>query len=88
MQSILWVLSIEKGLRLSDLARRIYRAAPVTKALAERLLEVELVERKDGKYQIPDHGLSVYLKMWALGLFSEDDKPTEEAIRRSEVVLQ
>lgn len=68
LRSLLIALSKQKGIRLSDLARKIYRSAPVTKSLVERLVDVDLVVKADSKYRISDPVLRYFIEKKFSGL--------------------
>jgi len=61
LMHILHVLSLEDGLKLSEVSRKIYRQAPVAKSLLTRLMDVKLVSLEDGKYDIEDKVLKRWL---------------------------
>lgn len=52
--SIMRALSFSPNLRLTELARKIYRPAPITKSLVERLMEVDLLIKDNNRYRIAD----------------------------------
>ena len=62
LMSVLRATAFSKEMRLSDIARRIYRSAPVTKSLLERLIAVGLVVKNDSRYLIPDLALRTLIK--------------------------
>ena len=74
---ILKVIAFEEGLRLSEIASRIYRSAPVTKALLERLIASDIIYKKDGRYYFYDSVLRLWLKLIAIG-YEIDDEISEE----------
>ena len=61
LKTILNVLSCSEPLTLSEIARKIYRSAPVTKSLLERLIKVDLVVKKDSKFMFSDPALRLWL---------------------------
>ena len=67
--NILHTLSLHDGLKLSELSRKIYRQAPVTKSLLTRLMDVKLVSVADGKYDIEDK----ILKRWLVNVVSRGE---------------
>ena len=67
LMNIMQVLSLHTGLRLSELSRKIYRQAPVTKSLLTRLLDVGLIEAKQGVYDITDKTMKQWLAQIAKG---------------------
>lgn len=83
LKTILRVVANEE-LRLSEIARKIYRSAPVTKSVIERLMEVDIIYKKDNKFYFSDNVLRLWLKLISHGYdFDEipDDKTLEEAAK-------
>ena len=73
---ILNVLSHHEKLRLTDIAKKIFRSAPVTKSLLSRLIEVDIITKSDNLYSINDPVLRYYISRrnsGALGTLSEID---------------
>lgn len=66
LKNILKVMCRSKPLKLTEIARKIYRPSPVTKAILERLIEVDLVSRQDNIYIFS----SIPLKRWCRFMFS------------------
>ncbi len=66
LKTILKVVSQNEPLRLTEVARLVYRSGPVTKSLLERLVEVDLIVKTDKTF---DFANSV-LKMWCKLMFS------------------
>ena len=64
---ILKVIASEKELRLSEIARKIYRSAPVTKSLLERLISADIIYRKDNRFYFYDTILKLWLKLTSQG---------------------
>jgi len=58
--SILKVLA-KGSLRLSEVSRAIYRSSAVTNNLLNRLLLVDLIEKKDGKFEFSDQVMQYYV---------------------------
>ena len=80
LKAILKVIANEE-LRLSEIAKRIYRSAPVTKSILERLMDVDIIYKKDNKFYFSDNVLRVWLKLTSQGYdFDEipDDKILDE----------
>ncbi|MFC1691279.1 hypothetical protein ACFL0W_03795 [Nanoarchaeota archaeon] len=65
LKTIMKVLAEKDDLRLTEIARKIYRIPPVTKALLERLMLAGLVEKKENKFYYADQ----LLKLWAKNYF-------------------
>ena len=83
LKIILKVIANEE-LRLSEIAKRIYRSAPVTKSILERLMEVDIIYKKDNKFYFSDNVLRLWLKLTSHGYeFDElpDDKTLDEAAK-------
>lgn len=70
---LLRVISLNDGLRLSEIASKMYRSAPVTKALLERLMISDIIYKKDGRYYFHDS----VLKLW-IRLSAQNNAPDEE----------
>lgn len=67
LDSILRVLSFSNGLRLSDVGRQIYRSAPVTKSLIERLVHADLLVKDGNLYLFKDPIMKFWYKHLWLG---------------------
>lgn len=80
LKAILKVLAGSKGLRLTELSRKIYRSAPVTKSMLERLIAVDLVAKKDNKFVISDDVLGRWIN-FTFNNVSFDDFPTDEELK-------
>ncbi|MBI2647200.1 hypothetical protein HYW99_01875, partial [Candidatus Woesearchaeota archaeon] len=66
LKTILKVVANEE-LRLSEIARRIYRSAPVTKSILERLMDVDIIYKKDNKFYFADNVLRLWVKLYLKG---------------------
>lgn len=75
---ILKVISLEEGLRLSEIAKRIYKSAPVTKSLLERLISADILYKKDGRYYFYDSVLRLWLKFLASNYEFDSEMNDEE----------
>jgi len=83
LKVILKVIANEE-LRLSEIAKKIYRSAPVTKSILERLMEVDIIYKKDNKFYFADNVLRLWLKLTSQGYeFDEipDDKILDEVAK-------
>ena len=83
LKTILKVVANEE-LRLSEIAKRIYRSAPVTKSILERLMEVDIIYKKDNKFYFADNVLRLWVKLTSQGYdFDEipDDKILDEVAK-------
>ena len=78
LKTILKVIANEE-LRLSEIARRIYRSAPVTKSIIERLMEVDVIYKKDNKFYFADNVLKLWLKLTSQG-YEFDDIPDDKIL--------
>ncbi|MBI2654048.1 hypothetical protein HYX02_04520 [Candidatus Woesearchaeota archaeon] len=78
LKTILKVIANEE-LRLSEIAKRIYRSAPVTKSILERLMEVDVIYKKDNKFYFSDEILKLWLKLTSEG-YDFDDVPDDKMI--------
>ncbi|RMF06555.1 hypothetical protein D6764_01960, partial [Candidatus Woesearchaeota archaeon] len=50
-KAILQVIAKNGSLRLSEIARQIYRPAPVTKAMLERLMLTDIIVKEDNQFR-------------------------------------
>ena len=78
LKTILKVIANEE-LRLSEIAKRIYRSAPVTKSVLERLMEVDIIYKKDSKFYFADEILKLWLKLTSQG-YEFDDAPDDKLL--------
>ncbi len=78
LKTILKVVANEE-LRLSEIARRIYRSAPVTKSILERLMDVDIIYKKDNKFYFADNVLRLWLKLVSQG-YEFDDIPDDKIL--------
>ena len=81
LKTILKVVANEE-LRLSDIAKKIYRSAPVTKSILERLMEVDVIYKKDNKFYFTDNVLRVWLKLTSHG-YEFDDVPDDKILNEA-----
>ncbi len=71
-------------LRLSEIAKKIYRSAPVTKSVIERLMDVDIIYKKDSKFYFTDNVLGLWVKLTSQGYEFDnvpDDKMIDEAMK-------
>ena len=83
LMAILKIVANEE-LRLSDIAKRVYRSAPVAKSILERLMDVDVICRKGNKFCFSDKTLGLWLKLTSHGYEFDDvpdDKILEEAMK-------
>ena len=78
LKVILKVIANEE-LRLSEIAKKIYRSAPVTKSILERLMEVDIIYKKDNKFYFSDKTLRLWLKLTSHG-YEFDDVPDDKIL--------
>ena len=78
LKTILKTVANEE-LRLSEIAKKIYRSAPVTKSILERLMEVDVIYKKDNKFHFSDNVLRLWLKLVSHG-FEFDDIPDDKML--------
>jgi len=81
LKTILKVVANEE-LRLSDIAKKIYRSAPVTKSILERLMEVDVIYKKDNKFYFTDNVLKIWLKLTSQG-YEFDDVPDDKILNEA-----
>ena len=83
LKTILKVVANDE-LRLSEIAKKIYRSAPVTKSILERLMDVDIIYKKDSKFYFADNVLRLWIKLTSQGYdFDEvpDAKILDEAAK-------
>ena len=74
LKTIMHVLAYEDELRLTEVARLIYKSGPVTKSLLERLMEVDLVKKEKAFFSFNDKQLKQWCALrFANIVFSEDN---------------
>ena len=78
LKTILKAIANEE-LRLSEIAKRIYRSAPVTKSIIERLIDVDIIHKKGNKFYFSDNVLGLWLKLTSQG-FEFDDVPDDKIL--------
>ncbi len=84
LKAILKVIANDE-LRLSEIAKRIYRSAPVTKSILERLMDVDIIYKKDNRFYFSDNVLKLWIRFVYSGYeFDEvpDDKILDEVAKR------
>ncbi|MFH1064168.1 MAG: hypothetical protein V1729_03750 [Candidatus Woesearchaeota archaeon] len=79
LKAILKVVSQNEPLRLTEIARRIYRSGPVTKSLIERLIEVDLLEKQDNTFRFSNPVLKVWCRLMFNGV-EFDSTPDEKSL--------
>ncbi|NQV08542.1 hypothetical protein HQ529_01670 [Candidatus Woesearchaeota archaeon] len=67
LKTILKVLSSVKSAKLTEISKKIYRSAPVTKSVLERLILVDLVAREDNQYSFSNNVLKDWFRLNMLG---------------------
>ncbi|MFH1133291.1 MAG: AAA family ATPase [Nanoarchaeota archaeon] len=72
------VLLGQKDMKLSELARQLYRSAPVTKSVLERLMQVSLVVKDEKSFSVADPLLKEWLRTRP---FWTDDEPGEAQLK-------
>ena len=83
LKTILKIVANDE-LRLTEIAKKIYRSAPVTKSILERLMEVDIIYKKDNKFYFADNVLRLWIKLISHGYeFDEapDDKILDEVAK-------
>jgi len=78
LKTILKVVANDE-LRLTEIAKKIYRSAPVTKSILERLMEVDIIHKKDNKFYFADNVLRLWLKLTSQG-YEFDDAPDDKIL--------
>ena len=82
LKTILKVVANEE-LRLSQIAKKLYRSAPVTKSILERLMFADIVYKKDNKFYFADNVLRLWFKLTSQGYdFDEIDEKILEKLMK------
>ncbi len=79
LKAVVKAVSNNRPLRLTEIARLVYRSGPVTKSLLERLMDVDIIEKKDTTFDISNP----VLKSWCRLMFSNiefSDIPDEKTL--------
>jgi hypothetical protein len=79
LKTILKAVSKNQALRLTEIARLVYRSGPVTKSLLERLIEVDIITKTDNTFDFTNP----VLKQWCSLMFSNiefNDIPDEKVL--------
>jgi AAA+ ATPase superfamily predicted ATPase len=74
LKAILYILTQKEGLSLSEIASLLKRSPGETSSLLHRLIEVDLIVKREGRYSIKDRILKYWLK------YSGPIKVTEEEV--------
>jgi len=85
LKTILKVLSFVKRATLTEISRKIYRSAPVTKSLLERLVEVDLIVKHENMYSFSNPVLRTWFRFVSVGL--ETESLNDEMLERAEAEL-
>lgn len=67
LKAILKVLASMHEASLTEISKKIYRSAPVTKSLLERLIEVDLISKSDKEFSFNDP----ILELWINSIFNK-----------------
>jgi len=78
LKTILKIIANE-NLRLSEIAKKVYRSAPVTKSILERLMDVDIIHKKDNKFYFSDNVLRLWVKLTSQG-YEFDDVPDDRIL--------
>ncbi len=82
LKILLKVLAEHDNLKLTEISRMIYRSAPVTKSLLERLIEVNLIERSGSTFAFTNP----VLRKWSRLMFTDvefDSVPEEKELDKT-----
>jgi hypothetical protein len=80
LKAILKIVANEE-LRLTDIAKKVYRSAPVTKSVLERMVQADLIVKKGNKFVFSDPVLGLWVKLTSLGYDDADDRQIEEVMK-------
>ncbi|MBI5398292.1 hypothetical protein HZB03_02400 [Candidatus Woesearchaeota archaeon] len=78
LKSIVRVVALHDNLRLTEIARKVYRSGPVTKSLLDRLGEVDLIKKKDSTFEFQNPIVKNWCKAYFAGLELSKDAAGEE----------
>lgn len=81
LKSVLNVLARHKQLKLSEIARKVYRSAPVTKSILERLVAADMLDKDKSTFRMHDP----LLRIWHLARI--DDMTAEELDKKLEDLI-
>ncbi|HII72751.1 TPA: hypothetical protein HA265_08400 [Candidatus Woesearchaeota archaeon] len=79
LKSLVKVLAMHDDLKLSEIARLLYRSAPVTKSLIERLIEVDLVRKSGSTFVFTNPVLKLWCRLSFQGIGFEEE-PDDETL--------
>ena len=79
LKSILKVVSQNTPLRLTEIAKLVYRSAPVTKSLLERLIEVDLIVKNGNVFDFSNPVLKLWCRLY-FGSVEFSEVPDERAL--------
>tara|TARA_Y100000310_G_scaffold151291_1_gene150883 strand:- start:21164 stop:22273 length:1110 start_codon:yes stop_codon:yes gene_type:complete len=82
---ILRVIANKQGLKLSQIARKIFRPAPVTKSLLERLIASDAITKKDNLYYLSNSTLAIWISSTSSNL---DSLNIEDAIKEAKKIYE
>ena len=85
-KTVVKILAFSKNPRLTEISRKLYRSAPVTKSILERILLVDMIVKTDNKYSFANPVLKEWLKLYYSG-FEFDEVPSDEILKHAEEVL-
>ncbi|MBW2968211.1 hypothetical protein KY362_07030 [Candidatus Woesearchaeota archaeon] len=81
LKTILKAVSQNAPLRLTEIARLIYRSGPVTKSLLERLVEVDLITKTGSTFDFSNPVLKIWCRLYfsSIGFADTPDEKTLES---------
>jgi hypothetical protein len=85
-KTVVKVMTFMQSPRLTEISKKIYRSAPVTKSLLERMMQVDLIVKVDNKYNFSNPILKQWLKLVFLGV-EFDYVPSDSQLKQIEEVL-
>lgn len=86
LKSIVQVVALHDHLRLTEIARKIYRSGPVTKSLLDRLGEVDLIKKKDATFEFSNPVVRDWCKVWFGSLELSPDATREEIDQLKKII--
>ena len=85
-KTVVKILAFLREPRLTEISRRIYRSAPVTKSLLERMMQADILVKRDNKYAFSEPILKKWIKLAYSG-YEFNEIPSDEILKKAEEVL-
>ena len=85
-KTLVKVLAFMKHARLTEIAKRLYRSAPVTKSILGRMMLVDMIVKTGNTYEFSSLAMKDWLKLMFSG-FEFEEVPSDEILKQAEEVL-